>query len=66
MLQRPQYHGGNWFLANQEMLFRPRAALPLQHEWGDGARNSKQGGAILPAALRCYHPFGPQALPISP
>ena len=46
-------YGGNWFLANQEMLSALQfAGYDVKHEWGDGAHNGKQGGAILPAALR--------------
>jgi sugar lactone lactonase YvrE/enterochelin esterase-like enzyme len=46
-------YGGDWFLANQEMLSAFRlAGYDVKHEWGDGAHNSKHGGAILPDALR--------------
>ncbi len=46
-------YGGNWFLANQEMLSALQfAGYDVKHEWGDGAHSSKHGGAILPDALR--------------
>jgi gluconolactonase len=46
-------HGGNWFLANQEMLSAfDFAGYDVEHTWGDGAHDSKHGGSILPDALR--------------
>ena len=46
-------HGGNWFLANQEMLAAFEfAGYDVQHAWGDGAHDSKHGASILPDALR--------------
>jgi gluconolactonase len=46
-------YGGNWFLANQEMLSALQfAGYEVKHEWGDGAHSGKHGGAILPDALR--------------
>ena len=46
-------HGGNWFLANQEMLSAfDFAGYDVEHAWGDGAHNSKHGASILPDALR--------------
>ncbi len=46
-------HGGNWFLANQEMLSALEfAGYDVQHAWGDGAHDSKHGASILPDALR--------------
>ncbi len=46
-------YGGNWWLANQEMLSALEfAGYEVTHVWGDGAHNSKHGGAILPDALR--------------
>jgi len=46
-------YGGNWFLANQEMLSALEfAGYDVKHEWGDGAHSSKHGAALLPDALR--------------
>ncbi len=46
-------YGGNWFLANQEMLSALEfAGYEVNHEWGDGAHNGKHGGSILPNAMR--------------
>ncbi len=46
-------YGGNWFLANQEMLSALEfSGYDVKNVWGDGAHNSKHGGAILPDALR--------------
>ena len=46
-------YGGNWFLANQEMLSAFEfSGYDVKNVWGDGAHNSKHGGAILPDALR--------------
>jgi sugar lactone lactonase YvrE/enterochelin esterase-like enzyme len=46
-------YGGNWFLANQEMLSALEfAGYDVKNVWGDGGHNSKHGGAVLPDALR--------------
>jgi gluconolactonase len=46
-------YGGNWFLANQEMLSALEfSGYDVKNVWGDGAHTSKHGGAILPDALR--------------
>jgi hypothetical protein len=46
-------YGGNWFLANQEMLSALEfSGYDVRNVWGDGAHNGKHGGAILPDALR--------------
>ncbi len=46
-------YGGNWFLANQEMLSALEfAGYDVNHVWGDGGHNGKQAGAIFPEALR--------------
>lgn len=46
-------YGGNWFLANQEMLSALEfSGYDVKNVWGDGGHNSKHGGAILPDALR--------------
>lgn len=44
---------GNWWLANQEMLSAlEMAGYDVAHAWGTGAHDGRQGGAILPDALR--------------
>lgn len=46
-------YGGDWFNANQGMLTALTfAGYEVNHVWGDGGHNGKQGGAILPDALR--------------
>jgi gluconolactonase len=46
-------YGGNWFLANQEMLSALEfSGYDVKNVWGDGGHNSKHGGAILPDALQ--------------
>ena len=46
-------YGGNWWLANQEMLAAlDFAGYEVNHAWGDGGHTSKQGAALLPEALR--------------
>lgn len=45
--------GGNWFLANQEMLSAFEfAGYEVNHVWGDGAHNGKHATAIFPDAMR--------------
>jgi enterochelin esterase-like enzyme/sugar lactone lactonase YvrE len=46
-------YGGNWHLANEEMLSALEfAGYEVNHVWGDGGHNGKQAGAIFPDALR--------------
>ena len=46
-------YGGNWFLANQEMLSALEfAGYEVNHVWGDGGHNGRHAGAIFPEALR--------------
>lgn len=46
-------YGGDWWVANQAMLSALTwAGYDVEHRWGDGGHDSKQGGAILPEALR--------------
>ena len=46
-------YGGNWFLANQEMLSALEfAGYDVNHIWGDGSHNGKHATAIFPDALR--------------
>ena len=46
-------YGGNWFLANQEMLSALEfSGYDVNHAWGDGGHNGKHATAIFPDALR--------------
>ncbi len=46
-------YGGNWWIANQDMFSALAwAGYEVKKEWGTGGHDSKQGGAILPDALR--------------
>ncbi|RYD27328.1 MAG: gluconolactonase, partial [Verrucomicrobiaceae bacterium] len=46
-------YGGDWFNANQGMLTALTfAGYEVNHVWGDGGHNGKQGGAVMPDALR--------------
>ncbi len=46
-------YGGNWYLANLEMLSALEyAGYEVNHIWGDGGHNGKQAGAIFPDAMR--------------
>ncbi len=46
-------YGGSWWLANQEMLSALEfSGYEVNHVWGDGGHTGKQGGLILPEALR--------------
>jgi sugar lactone lactonase YvrE/enterochelin esterase-like enzyme len=45
--------GGNWFLANQEMLSAFEfAGYEVNHVWGDGGHNGKHATAVFPDAMR--------------
>lgn len=46
-------YGGNWFVANQDMLSALKfAGYAVTNVWGDGGHNGKHGGAIFPDAMR--------------
>jgi enterochelin esterase-like enzyme len=46
-------YGGNWWLANQEMLSALQwAGYTVTNAWGDGGHNGKHGGSIFPDAMR--------------
>ncbi len=46
-------YGGNWWVANQDMLSALEfSGYEVNHVWGDGGHDSKQGAAILADALR--------------
>ncbi len=46
-------YAGDWWMANQTM---ERALIfsgySVQHAWGEGQHNGKQGGSVFPAAMR--------------
>jgi sugar lactone lactonase YvrE/enterochelin esterase-like enzyme len=46
-------YGGDWWVANQAMLSALQwAGYQVDHRWGDGGHDGKQGGAIFPEAMR--------------
>lgn len=46
-------YGGNWWVANQDMLSALEfAGYEVNHAWGDGGHDGKQGAAIFPEAMR--------------
>lgn len=46
-------YGGNWFLANQEMLSAfEYAGYDVNHQWGDGVHSGKHATALFPDAMR--------------
>ena len=46
-------YGGNWFIANQDMLSALEfGGYEVKHEWGEGGHSRKHGGTILPDVLR--------------
>lgn len=46
-------YGGDWWIANQQMLSALKfSGYAVDHVWGDGGHNGKQGSAILPQALK--------------
>ena len=46
-------YGGNWFLANQEMLSAlDFSGYDVNHIWGDGGHNGKHATAVFPDAMR--------------
>ncbi len=46
-------YGGSWWVANQDMLSALQfTGYEVNHAWGDGGHDGKQGAAIFPDALR--------------
>lgn len=44
---------GDWWVANQGMLSALKfGGYEVEHVWGQGGHNKKQGGAVLPNAMR--------------
>jgi gluconolactonase len=55
--------GGNWHLANQEMLSALEfSGYEVTNIWGDGGHNGKQATAIFPDAMRWLWKDWPQAI----
>ena len=56
-------YAGDWWMANQTMerafVF---SGYTVQHVWGEGQHNGKQGGAVFPAAMRWLWKDWPQAV----
>jgi len=46
-------YAGDWWMANQTMLRALTfAGYEVQHQWGEGGHNGKQGTALFPEAMR--------------
>ncbi len=46
-------YGGNWFIANQDMLSALEwAGYDVNHIWGEGGHNQKQATTVFPDAIR--------------
>ena len=46
-------YGGNWFIANQDMLSALEwAGYDVNHIWGEGGHNQKQATTVFPDAMR--------------
>jgi gluconolactonase len=46
-------YGGNWFLANQEMLSALQfSGYEVNHQWGEGGHNGKHATTVFPEALQ--------------
>jgi sugar lactone lactonase YvrE/enterochelin esterase-like enzyme len=46
-------YGGNWWIANQDMYSALQfSGYEVEKAWGNGGHDGKQGGSILPDALR--------------
>ena len=55
--------GGNWFLANNEMLSAFEfAGYEVNHVWGEGGHNGKHATAIFPDAMRWLWKDWPKAV----
>jgi gluconolactonase len=58
-------YGGDWWMANQTMeRALTFAGYEVQHIWGEGAHNGRQGTAIFPDAMRWLWKDWPQ--PVKP
>ncbi|MCF0055913.1 SMP-30/gluconolactonase/LRE family protein [Dyadobacter sp. CY356] len=46
-------YGGDWWMANQTMLRALTfSGYEVNHQWGEGGHNGKQGTAVFPEAMR--------------
>lgn len=60
-------YGGNWFLANQEMLSALEfAGYDVNHVWGDGVHSGKHGTAIFPDVMRWLWRDYPAPITVNP
>ena len=58
-------YGGSWWVANQDMLSALEfSGYEVNHAWGDGGHDGKQGAAIFPDAMRWLWKDHPK--PVSP
>jgi gluconolactonase len=58
-------YGGHWWVANQDMLSALEfAGYEVNHAWGDGGHDGKQGAAVFPDAMRWLWKGYPQ--PVAP
>ncbi|HAM73743.1 MAG TPA: gluconolactonase [Verrucomicrobiales bacterium] len=56
-------YGGNWWIANQDMLSALEfAGYDVNHAWGDGGHSGRHGGPILPEVLRWLWRDHPQPI----
>lgn len=56
-------YGGDWWMANQTMeRALTFAGYDLQHIWGEGGHNGKQGTAIFPDAMRYLWKGWPESI----
>lgn len=56
-------YGGNWWIANQDMLSALRfAGYEVQHAWGDGGHDGRHGAAIFPDAMRWLWKDAPEPI----
>lgn len=57
-------YGGNWWIANQDMLSALEfAGYAVEHAWGDGGHDGRQGAAVFPDAMRWLWKDYPNPVP---
>lgn len=57
-------YGGNWWIANLDMLSALEfAGYDVNHAWGDGGHDGKQGASVFPEAMRWLWKDFPQPVP---
>ena len=56
-------YGGSWWVANQDMLSALQfSGYEVQHAWGDGGHDGKQGASVFPDAMRWLWKDFPKAV----